>query len=192
MRHRVAGRKLSRTSSHRVALRRNLVSSLFEHETISTTVEKAKEVKPFAERLITLAKKGTLHARRRAISQLGNRAIVAIEDGEPVKKGTVVGEAAAAGEEKADAGKGPSNEEPMSEEEAVSSKDVVVVGGVLGQAAEKGNAVGGAGEEGELKMDCCWSGMCCGVWCGTVPSFSRILTPSLFVVFVFFVVVKLL
>ena len=91
MRHRVAGRKLSRTKEHRLALRRNLVSSLFEHETISTTIEKAKEVKPFAEKLITLAKKGDLSARRRAISLLGNRDIVAVEDGVEVKKGTVIG-----------------------------------------------------------------------------------------------------
>ena len=91
MRHKVAGRELSRTKEHRLALRRNLVASLFEHETISTTIEKAKEVKPFAEKLITLAKKGTLAARRRAISLLGNRAIVGLEDGVEVKKGTVIG-----------------------------------------------------------------------------------------------------
>ena len=91
MRHRVAGRRLSRTKEHRVAMRRNLVASLFQHETISTTMEKAKEVKPFAEKLITLAKKGTLPARRRAISLLGNRDIVEYEDGNPVRKGTVVG-----------------------------------------------------------------------------------------------------
>jgi large subunit ribosomal protein L17 len=72
-------------------MRRNLVQSLIEHETVSTTIQKAKEVKPFVERLITLAKKGKLQHRRRAISLLGNRSIVAIEDGEPVKKGTVVG-----------------------------------------------------------------------------------------------------
>jgi len=91
MRHRVAGRKLNRTREHRLALRRNLVASLFEHETISTTMEKAKEVKSFAEKLITLAKKGKLEHRRRAISMLGNRYIVAEEDGEVVKKGSVVG-----------------------------------------------------------------------------------------------------
>ncbi len=91
MRHRVAGRHLGRTSEHRLAMRRNLVASLFEHETISTTIEKAKEVKSFAEKLITLAKKGTLAARRRAISMLGNRDIVAYEDGIAVKKGTVIG-----------------------------------------------------------------------------------------------------
>ncbi len=91
MRHRVAGRHLSRTSEHRLALRRNLVSSLFEHETISTTLQKAKEVRSFAEKLITLSKKGTLSARRRAIAMLNNRAIYAEEDGKMVKKGTVVG-----------------------------------------------------------------------------------------------------
>lgn len=91
MRHRIAGRQLSRTSEHRLALRRNLVSSLFEHETVSTTLEKAKEVRGFAEKLITLAKKGTLTARRRAISMLNNRAIVKEEEGELVKKGTVIG-----------------------------------------------------------------------------------------------------
>lgn len=91
MRHKVAGRRLSRTSEHRLAMRRNLVASLFEHETISTTMEKAKEVKAFAEKLITLAKKGTLPARRRAIAMLGNRDIVAHEDRKVVKKGTVIG-----------------------------------------------------------------------------------------------------
>lgn len=91
MRHRVAGRRLGRTKEHRIAMRRNLVSSLFEHETISTTIEKAKEVKPFAEKLITLAKKGNLPARRRAIALLGNRDIIAYEEGEAVRKGTVVG-----------------------------------------------------------------------------------------------------
>ncbi|MEE9370124.1 MAG: 50S ribosomal protein L17 [Sedimentisphaerales bacterium] len=91
MRHRVAGRRLSRTSEHRLAMRRNLVASLIQHETISTTIEKAKEVKPFAEKLITLAKKGTLSARRRAIAMLGNRDIIDLEDGRAVKKGTIIG-----------------------------------------------------------------------------------------------------
>jgi large subunit ribosomal protein L17 len=91
MRHRVAGRRLGRTKEHRLAMRRNLVASLIQHETISTTIEKAKEVKPFAEKLITLAKKGTLAARRRAISLLGNRDIINDEDGQAVKTGTVVG-----------------------------------------------------------------------------------------------------
>ncbi|MGD2093848.1 MAG: 50S ribosomal protein L17 [Phycisphaerales bacterium] len=91
MRHRVAGRRLSRTKEHRLAMRRNLVSSLFQHETISTTIEKAKEVKPFAEKLITLAKKGTLPARRRAIAMLGNRDIVDYKDGRATKTGTIIG-----------------------------------------------------------------------------------------------------
>lgn len=90
MRHRVAGRKLSRTKEHRLAMRRNLVASLIQHETISTTMEKAKEVKPFAEKLITLARKGTLQARRRAIALLGDRDIIELEDGQEVKKGTVI------------------------------------------------------------------------------------------------------
>jgi large subunit ribosomal protein L17 len=72
-------------------MRRNMVASLFEHETIATTIQKAKEVKPFAEKLITLAKKGTLHARRRAIALLGNRDVVKYEDNKPVRKGTVIG-----------------------------------------------------------------------------------------------------
>ncbi len=91
MRHRVAGRELSRTKEHRLAMRRNLVASLFQHETVSTTIEKAKEVKSFAEKLITVAKKGTLAARRQAISMLGNRDIVAYEEGQRVRKGTVIG-----------------------------------------------------------------------------------------------------
>jgi large subunit ribosomal protein L17 len=91
MRHRVRGRELSRTSAHRLALRRNLAQSLIEHETISTTVQKAKEIRPFVEKLITMAKKGSLQYRRRAISVLGDRSIVAFEDGEPVEKGTVIG-----------------------------------------------------------------------------------------------------
>ncbi len=91
MRHRVAGRRLGRDSEHRLAMRRNMVASLFEHETISTTIEKAKEVKSFAEKLITLAKKGTLSARRRAIALLGNRNIVSDENGKVDKKGTIIG-----------------------------------------------------------------------------------------------------
>ena len=82
---------MSRTKEHRLAMRRNMVASLFQHETISTTIEKAKEVKPFAEKLITLAKKGTLAARRQAISMLGNRDIIDNESGEAVRKGTVIG-----------------------------------------------------------------------------------------------------
>ena len=91
MRHRVAGRHLNRTSAHRLALRRNLTASLIEHETISTTMEKAKEVKSFSEKLITLAKKGNLTARRRAIQLLNNRAIYKEENGQMVRSGTVIG-----------------------------------------------------------------------------------------------------
>jgi large subunit ribosomal protein L17 len=68
-----------------------MVSSLFEHETISTTIQKAKEVKPFAEKLITLARNGTLASRRRAIAMLNDRAIYTDEDGKMVKTGTVIG-----------------------------------------------------------------------------------------------------
>lgn len=91
MRHKIAGRRLGRDSEHRLAMRRNIVASLFEHETISTTLEKAKEVRAFAEKLITLAKQGTLSARRRAIALLGNRDILAEEDGKVIRKGTVIG-----------------------------------------------------------------------------------------------------
>jgi len=74
-----------------LAMRRNLVAQLFQHETISTTPEKAREVKAFAEKLVTLAKKGTLSARRRAIMLLGSRDIIDYEDGKAVKKGTIIG-----------------------------------------------------------------------------------------------------
>ncbi len=68
MRHRIAGRKLGRTTSHRIAMLRNLLSSLLEHEKVKTTDAKAKEVRPLAEKLIGLAKRGDLHARRQALS----------------------------------------------------------------------------------------------------------------------------
>jgi len=77
MRHRKAGRKLGRTSSHRDAMFRNMVTSLFEHERIVTTAEKAKEVRPIAEKMITLAKRGDLHARRQALSYIRKKDIVA-------------------------------------------------------------------------------------------------------------------
>ena len=64
MRHRVAGRKLGRTSSHRVATLRNVTSALFQRDRVRTTLAKAKEVRPFAEKLVTLSKKGGLHRRR--------------------------------------------------------------------------------------------------------------------------------
>ena len=75
MRHRVKGRHLGRTVSHRRALRRNLASSLFEHGSIRTTEAKGKDVRRFVEKLITTAKKGTLHARRRVIAELQDRQI---------------------------------------------------------------------------------------------------------------------
>jgi large subunit ribosomal protein L17 len=76
MRHLKAGRKLGRNASHRHALMRNLARALFEHGRIITTVEKAKELRPFAEKLITLAKKGTLHARRLAVARLHDKEMV--------------------------------------------------------------------------------------------------------------------
>ncbi len=76
MRHRKSGRKLGRTSSHRDAMFRNMVTSLFEHERIVTTKEKAKELRPIAEKMITLAKRGDLHARRQALSYIRSKAVV--------------------------------------------------------------------------------------------------------------------
>jgi large subunit ribosomal protein L17 len=76
MRHRVHGRKLGRPTPHRRALLRSLCTSLIEHERITTTVEKAKEVRPLAEKMITLGKQNTLHARRQAAAFLLNAAVV--------------------------------------------------------------------------------------------------------------------
>jgi large subunit ribosomal protein L17 len=70
MRHRVAGRKLQRTSSHRQALFRNMAAALIKHEQITTTVAKAKELRPYVEKLVTLAKKGGLSNRRLAHARL--------------------------------------------------------------------------------------------------------------------------
>src|SRR4051812_27979674 len=70
MRHRNAGRKLQRTSSHRTALFRNMAAALIKHEQISTTTAKAKELRPYVEKLVTLAKKGGLSNRRIAQSRL--------------------------------------------------------------------------------------------------------------------------
>ncbi|MBW2630187.1 MAG: 50S ribosomal protein L17 [Deltaproteobacteria bacterium] len=72
MRHRKAGRRLGRTSSHRRAMMRNLVTSLLEHEKIITTDAKAKELRGVADKMITLGKRGTLHARRQALSFIRN------------------------------------------------------------------------------------------------------------------------
>lgn len=68
MRHGAAYRKLGRTASHRQAMFANMAASLIKHEQITTTLPKAKELRPFVEKLVTLAKKGDLHARRQAIS----------------------------------------------------------------------------------------------------------------------------
>lgn len=70
MRHNKAGRKLGRTSEHRKALFANMASALIKHEQIKTTLPKAKELRPVVERLITLGKRGGLHARRQALSRL--------------------------------------------------------------------------------------------------------------------------
>ena len=70
MRHKKSGRKLNRTQSHRLAMFANMSASLIEHEQIVTTVPKAKELRPFVEKLVTLAKRGDLHARRQAISKV--------------------------------------------------------------------------------------------------------------------------
>ncbi|MBW2308746.1 MAG: 50S ribosomal protein L17 [Deltaproteobacteria bacterium] len=75
MRHRKAGRKLNRTSSHRWAMVRNMVTSLFEHEKIQTTDAKAKELRRLAEKMITLAKRGDLHARRLANAVIRNKTV---------------------------------------------------------------------------------------------------------------------
>jgi large subunit ribosomal protein L17 len=70
MRHGNSGRKLNRTSSHRKAMFANMATSLIEHEQIVTTLPKAKEIRPIVEKLVTLGKRGDLHARRQALSQI--------------------------------------------------------------------------------------------------------------------------
>ncbi len=75
MRHMKAGRKLGRTSSHRKAMMRNLVTSLMEHEKVTTTDAKAKELRGVADKMITLGKRGTLHARRQALSFIRDNSI---------------------------------------------------------------------------------------------------------------------
>ena len=76
MRHARAGKKLGRDASHRKALYANLACSLIEHERIKTTQAKAKAVKPFAEQMITLGRRGDLHARRQALAELRSQEIV--------------------------------------------------------------------------------------------------------------------
>jgi len=76
MPHQIAGRKLGRTSSHRWAMLRNLVTSLFEHERVKTTDAKAKEIRPLAEKMIGLGKRGDLHARRQMLTFIRSGAVV--------------------------------------------------------------------------------------------------------------------
>ena len=77
MRHGKAGKRLGRTGSHKKAMVRNMVTSLFEHERIVTTTPKAKEVRKVADKMITLAKRGDLHAKRQAMSFIRSRDVVA-------------------------------------------------------------------------------------------------------------------
>ncbi len=74
MRHRMRGRKLNRTGSHRKAMFSNMAAALIKHEQITTTLAKAKELRPIVDRLVSLGKRGTLHARRRALARLGGDA----------------------------------------------------------------------------------------------------------------------
>ena len=76
MRHRNKGRQLSRTASHKKATMRNLATALFRHERIETTSAKAKELRPYAERLITLARKGDIHSRRLAGRKIQDRQVL--------------------------------------------------------------------------------------------------------------------
>jgi len=76
MRHGLSGRKLNVTSSHRLAMFRNMAVALIKHEQITTTLPKAKELRPVAEKLITLGKRGDLHAKRQAYNQLRDETIV--------------------------------------------------------------------------------------------------------------------
>ena len=76
MRHRKSGRKLNRTSSHRKAMFANMAAALIKHEQIVTTLPKAKELRPFVDKLVTLAKKGDLAARRMAISKVRDQEMV--------------------------------------------------------------------------------------------------------------------
>jgi large subunit ribosomal protein L17 len=76
MRHGVSGRKLGVTSSHRIAMLRSMATSLIKHEQITTTLPKAKELRPYVERIITLGKRGDLHARRQAYAQIRDEKVV--------------------------------------------------------------------------------------------------------------------
>jgi len=76
MRHRVAGKKLGRTTSHRMMMFRNMVTSLLDKERIQTTLDRAKAIRPLAEKMITLGKRETLHARRQALAFVKDPAVV--------------------------------------------------------------------------------------------------------------------
>ena len=76
MRHGKHGRRLNRSSSHRKAMLANMAAALIKHEQVRTTLPKAKELRPYAEQLITLGKRGGLHARRQAISRIGDAKLV--------------------------------------------------------------------------------------------------------------------
>jgi large subunit ribosomal protein L17 len=76
MRHGVSGRKLGVTTSHRLAMLRSMATALLKHEQISTTLPKAKELRPYVERIITLGKRGDLHARRQAYAQIRDPKVV--------------------------------------------------------------------------------------------------------------------
>lgn len=92
MRHRKSGVKLNRTSSHRKAMFRNMVTSLFKHESIKTTDVKAKELRKWADSMITLAKRGDLHARRQALSIIREKAVVhKLFEEAPTRFGSVSG-----------------------------------------------------------------------------------------------------
>ena len=77
MRHGISGRKLSLTTSHRLSMFRNMATSLLKHEQITTTLPKAKELRPYVERIITLGKRGDLHSRRQALAQIRDDKVVA-------------------------------------------------------------------------------------------------------------------
>ena len=97
MRHRVAYRKLGRVTEHRIAMLRSQASALIQHERIETTVPKAKELRPFAEKLITLSKRETLHARRLVLRDIHDKDVVSkMFDGIPAadRKKIVSGNAA--------------------------------------------------------------------------------------------------
>lgn len=76
MRHRVAGKKLGRKTAHRIMMFRNMVTSLFDKERIRTTIDRAKAVRPIAEKMITLGKRADLHARRQALAYIKDPSVV--------------------------------------------------------------------------------------------------------------------